>query len=124
MDGLTIMKRLGQGRTLEEWGEAIRSLAQEVSETGKPGKLVLSVEVKPLSGQGGLEVGFKETISRTPPKTGERGALLYAYEGDLYSFDPRQPQMPHFEMVAGAPVDTKTGEIVERVDDEKAEGAY
>lgn len=117
MDGLTIMKRLGQGRTLEEWGDAIKQLAQEVSETGKPGAVVLKVEVKPLGGQGGLEIGFKETLSRTPPKTGERGALLFVFDGDLFTADPRQPTMPHFEMVGDARVNTDTGEVVERIEE-------
>lgn len=118
MDALTIMKRLGQGRTLEEWGDAIKSVAAEVSETGKSGSVTLKVEIKPLGGQGGLEVGLKETLSRTPPKTGERGALLFTYEEDLHTADPRQPTLPQMTVVGNTVVNRQDGEVVRDFDDE------
>lgn len=113
MDALTIMKRLGQGRALEDFGDAIKSVAAEAALTGKGGAVSLKVEIKPLDD---LMIAFKETIARTPPKTGERGAILFTYDGDLFTADPRQTVLPKFEMVDGNHGDTATGEIVERAD--------
>ena len=109
MDALTIMKRLGQGRALEEFGEAIKSVAAEAAGSGKGGAVTFKVEIKPLDD---LMVAFKETISRTPPKIGERGAILFTHDGDLFTSDPRQSPLPTFQMVDGKPVNTETGEIV------------
>lgn len=123
MDALRIMQRLGQGKTLDEWGAALKEVAQSVSETGKPGSITLTVEVRPLGGQGGLEVGLKETVKRSMPKTGERGALLFVFDGDFYTSDPRQPGLPTMTVVGDTIVNATTGEIVERPDDGRAEEA-
>lgn len=113
-----LMIRLGQGRALETFVESLKEVATEVTETGKSGKVTLSIEIKSLAGPGTLEVGFNETIAQQPPKRGGRGTILFAHEGSLFTADPRQPDLG-LTVVGETVVDKSTGEIISNIGDDE-----
>lgn len=109
MDALAVLQRLGggNGRTIERLGAAIEQMAKEVTLTGKPAKVVLTLTIS-NEGQGETMIFIGEAIQATPPKREGKSVIFYAdEEGGLYQHDPRQISLPFRE------VDQDTGEIRE-----------
>lgn len=114
MDALSVLRRLGTGRLLEDLADSLAVTAAEVVETGKPGVVTLTLKVSNKS-QGDPLVVVDEVVSRRSPKLDPRGAFFFAVEGGLYKEDPRQVRMEFREVDAG------TGEIREAGGDEREE---
>lgn len=97
MDPLSILQRLGQGRTLEELAEALASVADEVVASGKPGEVTLKLKLSTRE-QGDVMVQIIESITRKVPARAPRGSVLYAVYGGLHAADPRQERMTFREV--------------------------
>jgi hypothetical protein len=89
-----VLHRLGQSRALEEFAQALADTANEVSETGTPGRVTMTVEVRPTGQVGEPMVSMLERIKRVSPSKQPRGAFLFALGGELFVRDPRQPELP------------------------------
>lgn len=112
MDALAAIQRLGQGRLLESLHAALVATSEEVVETGKPGKITLTLSVS-NHGQGDEVIIVNETLSRTSPKRPSRGAMFYAVEGELHKDDPRQIPMEFRLVEKGNEVREPKGREVE-----------
>lgn len=99
-------------RTDIELGENLAQLIEAVKATGKSGRIVLAVEVKPLDG-GGSAVMFHDKITLKLPEKNREGSIAYVdVDNRLRRTDPSA--MPLFDddiRDAGAHVDLQTGEI-------------
>jgi hypothetical protein len=94
MDALAIIMRLGGGRLLEELGDALQKVSDEVVETGQAGSITVKLAVKPLGRVGDVEVAIEETISVSPPKRPGHAVIFYAVDGALHLEDVRQSKLP------------------------------
>lgn len=102
-------------RTDAELAENLTALIEAVKATGKPGRLTVAFEVKPLGG-GENAVLFNDKIALKLPEKNRDGSIAYiGRDGKLQRTDPSA--MPLFEdediRDAGAHVDLQTGEIKE-----------
>lgn len=105
MDALGALMRLGGGHTLDELYAAILRVSEEVTATGNPGKVTLTLNIeRPKSGDPAIVI-VKDAIATAPPKSVSNGALFFAVNGELHNRDPRQTELPL------RVIDGDTGEI-------------
>lgn len=99
-------------RTDVELAENLQALIEAVQATGKPGRLAVVFEVKPLDG-GGSAVMFNDRITLKLPEKNREGSIAYVgRDSKLQRTDPSA--MPLFEEdIRDAGVDLQTGEIKE-----------
>ena len=108
MEAQEIIRRLGAGRTMDEFAAAVRATAEAVVETGNNGTVTLKVTLKNSAKEKGSRwLILEAAVSRTMPGPSAKGAAFYSFEGDLHRDDPRQPRLPM------RVVDEDTGEIRE-----------
>jgi hypothetical protein len=90
------------GVTLAELGESLQSLVADVTDQGKAGTLTLTISIKPIGKNDGLEVGAE--IKSKPPK-GEPGKSIFfaTPENNLQRQDPRQQSMELREVAPASP---------------------
>jgi hypothetical protein len=89
-----LLRDLRNGLLLDELAIQMQCLVNAVDETGKAGKLVLTLDVKPFAKAGGAMV-IKDTIKATLPKLDNSGTVLFATpEGNLQRSNPRQEELP------------------------------
>jgi len=87
-----ILKELDQGNTMVEFHSALRETVQAVRETGKPGKVILSLAVAP---KGSNKVTVQDEVKTTIPRPDKQKATFFATEdGALSRQDPDQPSLP------------------------------
>lgn len=106
------LREQAQGLTHEALGDELYSLIQAVNDTGKPGKLVLEIMVKP--GDTHIKtVTVSDRIKVTRPE-GERGASIFFidHSGNLSRQNPMAPKLP-FQAVPDTHLDPETGDIKE-----------
>jgi hypothetical protein len=101
------------GLTHLELGDALNALLEAVTDTGKSGKMTLTISVKPE----GQMVIVKDKIVSTLPEA-DRDPSLYFVDEDcnLTRDNPAQPRLPLRDVSAPPPekeVDPETGEIKE-----------
>lgn len=79
------------GRTHDELGTALHDLIAAVRETGKAGKLTLTIDVKPLGARDGHQLLVADVVTTKMPQ-GERPTSMYFVDGDgnLTRTDPTQ----------------------------------
>lgn len=92
LDSLGTLQRLGGGHMIEELCEALVATAEEVVATKKTGSVSLTLKITKSIGEE-LAVIITETIKRSSPARGERGAMFFALDGQLHREDPRQIKM-------------------------------
>jgi len=88
------LRELRAGRTLDELSEELNRLVGEVRKTGKSGKLLLTIEVKPAS-KGDIDtVIVTDDIKTKIPKLDRGGTLFFpTNENNLQRNDPRQKEL-------------------------------
>ena len=89
MDSIGTLEKLGQGRFLEDLCEDLIQVSEEVLRTGKAGKVTVNLKVSKLKNFD-LAVGIEEEITRSMPKVDPKGAVVFVYEGEMHTRDPRQ----------------------------------
>jgi hypothetical protein len=105
---------LRSGRTLDDLAEELAKIVQSVRETGKPGKLILSLVVKPPKKGGASYLTVEDAIVSKLPVL-DRGDTVFFHgrDGRLTRSDPAQQELS----LRPAPthnVDPSTGEIKEQ----------
>lgn len=100
------------GDTHEELGEGLHDLISRVRDTGKGGKLTLTVSVKPLKDDLNVLIVTDE-IKLSLPEHDRKGSMFYADDdNNLVRNDPRQLAFDSLrEVPPPAHVDATTGEI-------------
>jgi len=84
---------LGHGTFIDEASNALNTLVTAVDETGRSGKLVMSLAIKKASRGSGAMIVVDE-IRLTLPKQDARETMLFSTpEGNLIAEDPRQQQL-------------------------------
>ena len=106
------LRKLQGGVFLDECSEQLAQLVKGVDETGKPGKLTITLALKKSSGA--IEI-LANVTNKTPEPKADSDLLWPTVEGNLVVDNPRQQQLPL--QVAEKPtaplrdVDPSTGEI-------------
>lgn len=78
-----------KGRTHDELGVALRDVAAAVKDTGKPGRLTLTIEIRPSKAEGAVTVTDK--ISTKIPALERPASIFYLDDADnLVRNDPHQ----------------------------------
>jgi hypothetical protein len=117
MDALSVLQRLGTRRFIDELGETLAEVGNEVTRTRKKGKVTVTFTLSP-GADDGVSLVVNEEIKRTPPTKDSRGAFFFAVDGELHDGDPRQPAL-EFHTV----LDRSTGEVIEVADKAAVRGA-
>lgn len=92
MDALGTISALARGRLLDEVSDAMMTVAEEVINTGRKGKVTLTLTIS-QSAPGEPSVIVTEDLKRTPPKKDALGAMLFIGDREFHKRDPRQEQM-------------------------------
>lgn len=88
------LRDLRRGTVVTELEEGLAEVVRAVEETGKAGKLTLTLTVKPISigSVGTATVAIHDDVKATLPR--ERpGTVMFAADGVLTRNDPRQPEL-------------------------------
>lgn len=94
-DTIDTLKNLRGGAVLDEIGDELANLTRHVRETGRAGKLTITLTVSPVKkGQGDI-VTIADEVRAKLPKLERPSTVLYTDEtGGLSRKDPRQPDLP------------------------------
>ncbi len=85
------LDQLRYGTLTDELTDALHQLTADCTDTGRSGKLTITLQLKP--GKGGQVEVFDE-IKVTPPKRERASSIMFATpEGNLQREDPRQKQI-------------------------------
>lgn len=87
------LRSLGHGSFIDDASDALNKLVTAVDETGRGGKLTLTLAIKKATrGSGAMVV--QDEIKLTMPKMDSRETMLFATpEGNLVTEDPRQQKL-------------------------------
>jgi hypothetical protein len=99
-----------------ELGEALNEVVEAVNETGKAGKVTLTVSVKPIGKSTHGQLLVTDTVKVSKPE-GERGESIFFADDDhnLVRDNPNQPEIPGLrEVPRPAQKDLAAGAGVER----------
>jgi hypothetical protein len=117
---LRFIADLRRGEALIECDAALEEMMRAVHEHRKPGKITLSITVKPATKIPGA-VFITDKIAVVSPSGEQMETLLYTTPaGALSRRDPRQPDLPHvrpagpIEVVVAEDSDPETGELPAR----------
>jgi hypothetical protein len=87
--------RARRGLTLVELAAAVAEVNEAVVRTGKAGKVVLTVSVRPATKGSSNAVEVADTIRAEVPSPDRDSTLLFVSDDNGYSVrDPRQPALP------------------------------
>ena len=87
------IRLLSGGRLDELLLESMREVVAAVHETGKPGKLTLTLTVKPNEERRSVMISPDVKTSAPKPNAGE--SLFFSTEdGEMMRTDPKQPDLP------------------------------
>lgn len=102
------------GALLDELSTALNKLVGEMTSTGKPGSLTLTLAFKPHK-SGAIDIA--DDVKVKSPKEERGTTLMFATpEGNLQRNDPRQGELPGLRKV-----DNSNEEPVRRIDTESGE---
>lgn len=96
------VRDLRRGEFLNECADKLQEVVAGVEDTGKAGKLVIEITIKPASkGQGAVMVADKITVKLPQLPAGET-IMFVTPENNLMANDPRQADLP-LKSVPAAP---------------------
>jgi len=96
-----------RGQFLEDCADEMQKVVAAVEETGKAGKLVIEIAIKPASkGQGAVMVADKISANLPQLPAGET-ILFVTQENNLVATDPRQKSIELKEVTAAPVTDLK-----------------
>lgn len=88
-----MLRDLNKGATHAELGEQLRALVAGVTETGKPGTLVLRIDVKPQKGDEDM-VTLTARVTGKIPQLEPRASIFFVAPGGALTRNPvHQPSM-------------------------------
>lgn len=89
-----MLASLRSGVFLDEAAEELVDLIEEIQKTGKAGKLVLTLQIKPPGKNVDTPVIWISDQLKVSAPTAERGdTMFYAVDGEISRRDPRQPSL-------------------------------
>lgn len=98
------LKEIRGGAIVSELGDELQQLVADVRATGKAGRIVLTLDVKPVKKGGEHTMLIEDDIKVKPPKHEREGTILYATEdNELSRKDPRQPELKGLREVGKTP---------------------
>lgn len=88
-----ILREMRRGKIVAEASDELAKIVQAVDDTGKAGKLTLTLTVKPAK-DGGLEKTISCDIGSTVPRHALPDSVFFSTgDGDLVRTDPDQREM-------------------------------
>lgn len=91
------LMKVREGGAVEELRQAVEDCTRAVNVTGKPGKVTLTMEIKP---NGNTAVFVKDTIAAKLPEPNKEDTLFYVTDdGGLSRRNPSQLRMGDLEVV-------------------------
>lgn len=111
------LQEQAKGRSHTELSEALQTLVNKVTDTGKKGSLIYKVIVEPMKGDTGV-LAVTDDIDLRLPQHDRSGSLFFAdRDGNLVRNDPNQAEFKLLRDASGVylstdeEVDQTTGEI-------------
>jgi hypothetical protein len=89
-----VLRDLGRGKVVDEAATMLQQLATSVEETGKKGRLVLTVEIAPMKGDNGALLVHAKADLKLPASEPISAVFFTDDVGNLLRDDPRQIQIP------------------------------
>lgn len=87
-----------------EMSEALHELLQAVKDTGKAGKLQLTINVKPAAKGNAEQVLISDLVATKKPAVERPESIFFLDDaGNLSRSDPRQPELPGIREVPRTP---------------------
>lgn len=93
-----VLADLGRAVVIDEAGVQLQQLAATVKETGKKGRLVLTVEIQPMKGNEAALMVHAKTDLKLPSSEPIGGVFFPDQHGNLLREDPRQIAIPLREL--------------------------
>lgn len=88
------LRDLRQGAVLDEASEELHRIVQAVRDTGKAGKLTITLTVKPFDKNADI-LNIEDKVVAVVPAPVKGGTVMFATaEGNLSRRDPRQGELP------------------------------
>lgn len=98
---LTVLQNVRKGVCLSDISTAIREVSGAVSLIGKPGCVVIKLNIVPSSVNGALVI--QDDITTKIPKAPKSASLFYAdSDGNLFREDPKQEELKLRTVEGGA----------------------
>lgn len=89
-----VLMQQARGRTHDDLSQSLHQLIAAVQETGKGGKLQLTIDVKPLKGDTNTLAVTASTACKLPQVDQPSSIFFVDGEGNLTRNDPRQMSLP------------------------------
>lgn len=89
-----VLRDLGRAVVIDEAARQLQQLTTNVAETGKKGRLVLTVEVAPMKGNDAAVIVHAKTDLKLPSSEPIAGVFFPDEHGNLRRDDPRQIAIP------------------------------
>lgn len=98
---LEVMKELRNGSSLLELSEKLDSLVTAIRETGKAGKITLTLKLSPMGDSTDIhQMLITEEIKVEKPEKGRAASLFFVRNDNVLSRnDERQPELPGLRVV-------------------------
>lgn len=90
---LDVLGELNDGRTIDELEVALREVVADVKTTGKPGAIILTIQIEPTKKRDDVLI-LGDRIQVKKPEFDRKAAIFFTDDdGALVRHDPRQRQM-------------------------------
>ncbi|MFC5184396.1 hypothetical protein [Actinomadura harenae] len=89
-----VLRDLGRAVVIDEAAVQLQQLATTVKETGKKGRMVLTVEIQPMKGNESALMVHAKTDLKLPSSEPIGGVFFPDQHGNLLRDDPRQIAIP------------------------------
>lgn len=94
-DTIDTLQQIRAGGLLDEIGDELANLTRHVRETGRGGKLTITLTVSPVKKGQGEIVTIADEVRAKLPKIERPSTVLFTNDdGGLSRKDPRQPDLP------------------------------
>jgi hypothetical protein len=87
------LRAVQQGVFLEEASEQLAALVKQITETGKGGKLVIELAIKPVGRKSAAISITGKVTAKAPNETPDETLMFPTPEGNLLTEDPRQQKL-------------------------------
>lgn len=98
-----VLKDARDGALLLELAEKMQNLVAAVRDTGRGGKLTLTLQLKPMNKGGMLILQDDVKLALPEPEREDTTVVFATDDNDLTRRDPRQPKLPEMGLVRSMP---------------------
>jgi hypothetical protein len=106
---LNILREHKKGAAISDVSAAIKTVCAAIQTTGKPGKVILEIDLKPVSNGDVGTMAFQHKVKTKLPEASQAATIFYADEDfGLRRDDPQQSTLPLREATPeAAPVELR-----------------